>query len=202
MPRGKQAEDFIHGIIQISAAGKAIRNGTSVDRVMWRFNPEVARLITGAPGEQPYYMVVNSRAMFSYEGKELHLAPALQLYLEFRTREAYFKGNLLETGGELVTPAGDGVTFATLAERLGLPGGRRPADTVARLQAALDTAARRGVVVEWKRTGPPRRNPLEAKVTIRMSPDYLELYDQTRLRRKERELMRGLEAPFAVRRSV
>jgi hypothetical protein len=48
----------------------------------------VARLITGAGRERSHFMVVNSQAMFSYEKKELLLAPALQLYLEYRTRAA------------------------------------------------------------------------------------------------------------------
>jgi hypothetical protein len=200
IPRGEKTEDFIHGIIQISAAGRTTRNGASVDRVVWRFNPEVARLITGARREQPYYMVVNSQAMFAYEKKELHLAPALQLYLEYRTRAAYFKGNLRGTGGDLVTPDGDGVSFTTLAERLGLPAGRRPSETVARLKAALDTVAKRGVVADWRQTGASRHNPLETQVAIRMSPDYLALYDRARLRREEQEHRRFLEAPFVAGR--
>lgn len=142
-------------------------------------------------------MVVNGQAMFSYEGKELHLAPALQLYLEHRTRAAYLRGNLLGTDGELVTANGDGTAFATLAERLGVPGGRRPSETMARLEAALATLAERGVVAGFRRTGPARRNPLEAKVASRMSRDYLALYDHHRLRRLEQEHRRFLEAPFA-----
>jgi hypothetical protein len=145
-------------------------------------------------------MVVNSQAMFSYEKKELLLAPALQLYLEYRTRAAYFKGNLLGTEGELVTPNGDGVTFARLAERLGLPATGRPSETVARIKAALDTVAKRGVVAGLRRTGASRRNPLEEQVAIRMSPDYLALYDHARLRRAEQECRRRLEAPFAAER--
>ena len=200
IPRGEEAEDFIHGIIQISAAGRTTRNGAFVDRVVWRFNPEVARLIAGARREQPYYMVVNSGAMFAYEKKELHLAPALQLYLEYRTRAAYFRGNLLGTGGELVTPDGHGVTFATMAERLGLPAGCCPSETVDRLKAALKTVTRRGVVAEWRQTRVSRHNPLETKIAIRMSPDYLTLYDRARLHREEQQHRRFLEAPFAAER--
>jgi hypothetical protein len=68
---------------------------------------------------------------------------------------------------------------------------------MARLEAAFATLEERGVVAGWRRTGPARRNALEGKVAIRMSSDYLALYDHARLRRQEQEHRRFLEAPFA-----
>jgi hypothetical protein len=186
----------ISGIIQLGAVEAVHRNGGNVGAIKWRPNPEISRLITGAEGETPHYMVVNHAAMFAYGGTERNVCPALQLWCEHRTRAAYFSGNLQKFGGWLVTPAQDGTTLATIAERMGFPDGRKPSEAVRRIQAGLETLKKAGVVseIQW---GPTRRNAFEQQVKIRMSDDYLPLYDGARLKAEVRKHAAFLKAPFS-----
>jgi hypothetical protein len=62
---------------------------------------------------------------------------------------------------------------------MGFPDGRYPREAVRRIGTGLESLQRVGVISEIK-WGPKRRNPYE--LMIRMSRDYLPLYDGARLK--------------------
>ena len=185
----------ISGIIQLGAVEKVHRNGGNVAAIKWRPNPELSRLITGGEGVTPHYMVVNHAAMFGYGGTERNVCPAMQLWCEHRTRAAYFSGNLYKYEGWLITPGQDGTQLGTIAERMGFPEGRYPREALRRISAGLESLQRAGVVseIQW---GAKRRNAFEQQVKIRMSGDYLPLYDGARLNAEVRKCAEFLAAPF------
>ncbi len=186
----------ISGIIQLGAVEAVQRNGGNVAAIKWRPNPELSRFITGGEGVTPHYMVVNHAAMFGYGGTERNLCPAMQLWCEHRTRAAYFSGNLQKFEGWLVTPGQDGTQLGTIAERMGFPNGRYPSEAVRRIKTGLETLQKAGVVSEirWEME---RRNAFEQQVKIRMSADYLPLYDGARLKAEVKKHAEFLAAPFA-----
>jgi hypothetical protein len=171
------------------------RNGGNVAAIKWRPNPELSRFIIGREGVTPHYMVVNHAAMFGYGGTERNICPAMQLWCEHRTRAAYFSGNLQKYEGWLVTPGLDGTQLGTIAERMGFPAGRYPREAFRRISAGLESLRRAGVVseIQW---GAKRRNGFEQQVKIRMSGDYLPLYDGARPRAEVKKHAEFLAAPF------
>ena len=182
--------ETLYGLTQISSV---TQNRHGQPTVKWRFNPNLEKFITGT---NPMYMVVNHEAMFSYERKELHVAPALQLYLEDQVRRNVYKGLYTTNKGTLLTPDNDGYLLGTLAERIGLPNNVTPSRNLERIISALDTVKKADVIRDFK-VGRACQNPYETKVKVTMADTYQDIYYLARNKQKEEELNRELENPFA-----
>lgn len=188
---GKVSRSTIYGLTQVSAVSEGARGQKTAH---WRFNPQLAEFITG---DQPMFMVVNHHAMFSYGGKMLHTAPALQLYLEDMARTNVYKGLYKKNSGTLLTPSGDGYTFGKIAERLGLPNNASPSHNMRRIIQALETVQDTGVIKNFRQQGRTRTNAYETKLEITMSNTYEAAYELAKMKREKDALERKLRKPFA-----
>ncbi|MGB1007665.1 MAG: hypothetical protein ACPGVX_10835, partial [Thalassobaculaceae bacterium] len=164
--------------------------------VYWRFNSRLENYITGANNTPPMFMLSNHKALFSYGRKALHLAPALQLYIESHMRNNLFKGLFSHHNGTFLTPQGDGITLGKIAERLGMHE-TRPYRYEQRIMSALDAVGEAGVISDWKIQGPRRDAWGDTKVAITVSDTYQAAYELTQMKRNRAKLDRQLEKPFA-----
>lgn len=186
------------GLVDVAQDGRDSRGRYFVD---WKFNDYQKQLITGGLSvDGPMFMVVDSEAMFSYRAKQLSLAPALQLYMEWLIRCNVNKGLYDKNNGTLLTPQGYGFTIGTIADSVGVaPSSSRgysKGHVIKRVYQALDTLAEKGPIESWKRQGQERRNPFETKVELHVSKVYGAAYERARDLHQLREIDSNLSEPF------
>ena len=192
-------EKRLIGLLNIQEVQK---NGRGQISYGYAWNLALRSLITGdeKEGRDPSYMLVNHRALFSYSGKSLQTAPAMQVLLESMAHAAAMGGgrNAETEAGALeigLTPGGDHMRFGHLVEKLHLHG-ERPNHIAKRVEGTLDALQEAGVIDKFHIFG-ASSNVFEKKIRIVMSPDYLEAPALARAMREERRLRRELETqPF------
>lgn len=196
-PDRKEMPKVITGLLYQTSETLVDKKGRVTFNYTW--NPELGELVGGTEGRRPSYMYSNHEALFSYAGRDLHTAPALQLILENMARAAAMGGGeRMETvAGRLVvgrTPKGDDMPLGALVERLGLFG-ERSDNLHRRLMGALNAVEETGIV---KVTfGANRHNKWEQKLRLEMSADYRDLYLLEKERQAAAEMKASLEKPFA-----
>ena len=196
-PDKGEVPKILTGLLHQTSESIVDRKGRVIFNYAW--NPELGELVGGTAGRKPSYMYSNHKALFSYSGRELHTAPALQLTLENMARSAAMRGgDRMETvAGRLIigrTPKGDDMSLGSLIERLGLYG-ERGDNLHRRILGALDAVQDTGIVkVSF---GASRPNKWEQKVRLEMSTEYRDLYNIEKERQAVADMQASLEKPFA-----
>lgn len=192
-------EKRLIGLLNIQEVQK---NGRGQISYGYAWNLALRSLITGdeKEGRDPSYMLVNHRALFSYGGRALATAPAMQVLLESMAHAAAMGGgkNVETEAGALeigLTPGGDHMRFGTLVDKLHLHGDKS-SNVARRVVSTLDALQEAGVVEKYSLIG-ASTNMFERKIRISMSPDYLEYPAMARAMREERRLRKAIETqPF------
>lgn len=163
----------------------------------WKFSTRLEEIII----KQNQYMICNHEAMFSYKGKILHTAPALQLYIEGLIRNNVFKGLFTSKNSCLVTPDHDGMTLERIAYRIGLFSSKdlREKDLVKKLFSALDACAEvNGGIESWERDQGQKhkKDSLKTKVTPKVPEMYELAYEANNLEKLKKDLIRRMKMPI------
>ena len=182
------------GFISISELVSRPGGVTGKDRIVYRPNESLMKMMWGDGDEWAVAMLVDREAMFGYSKRQLHTGPALQLKLESLMRINALKSDI----SELTTPAGDGFTLGKLAGGIGIhqQPGQGPKKVVQRMQRGLDALCDKGVLVGWDYDGRDT-SQLSDRVVIRPHSKYPEGYQLIRDQRELKDVTERLKTPFA-----
>lgn len=179
----------INGFYMIAGSGTD-SEGYFADLML---NPKQLDLITG---DSPMFLVTNAEAMLGYDRASLDYTPAAQLGLELFARQNLYN----KDSATISTPDGGGITRHAYAHKFGLVKGPQdsPKDVLRRFDDAIKNLRKAGVIERVELDGHERRsNPFETKLLVTLNSDYRRAYNLTRQLKRQRDLERQLEAPFA-----
>ncbi len=161
----------------------------------WKFSTRLEKIIT----EQSQYMISNHDAMFSYRGKVLHTAPALQLYIESLIRNNLSKGLFGSKDRCLITPFHDGIKIETIAKAIGLFISKdlREKDLVKKIYSSLDACAEfKGGIESWEKQQKNTPDVMETKLVLRVPEAYKLVYESNELEQRKNDLINKTKYPL------